>query len=105
VLLWDLGTLRPLHTLVQPAGANVMLLVFDGRERWGGRWWCGGGGGEGRRGLQPCSAAVAARGTVGGACLAVALSESLSESAACARRVSGPRRAAASESRSQGAVT
>ena len=35
VRVWDLETLRPLHTLMQPAGANVRSLVCDGREVWG----------------------------------------------------------------------
>ena len=35
VRVWDLETLRPLHTLMQPAGADVWLLVCDGREVWG----------------------------------------------------------------------
>ncbi len=35
VRVWDLETLRPLHTLMQPAGANVRSLVCDRREVWG----------------------------------------------------------------------
>ena len=35
VRVWDLETLRPLHTLMQPAGTNVKSLVCDGREVWG----------------------------------------------------------------------
>jgi WD40 repeat protein len=37
VRVWDLETLRPLHTLVQSAADNdnVMSLVCDGREVWG----------------------------------------------------------------------
>ena len=34
VRVWDLETLRPLHTLRQPAGADVRSLVWDGREVW-----------------------------------------------------------------------
>ena len=33
VRVWGLETLRPLHTLVQPA--NLMSLVCDGRKVWG----------------------------------------------------------------------
>jgi WD40 repeat protein len=36
VRVWDLETLRPLHTLVQPEGANVRSLVCDGREAMAG---------------------------------------------------------------------
>ena len=32
--VWELETLRPLHTLVQPAGEYVWSLVCDGREVW-----------------------------------------------------------------------
>ena len=35
VRVWDLETLRPLHTLRQPAGDDVESLVWDGREVWG----------------------------------------------------------------------
>jgi F-box and WD-40 domain protein CDC4 len=35
VRVWDLETLRPLHTLVQPAGAHVLSLVCVGMEVWG----------------------------------------------------------------------
>ena len=35
VRVWDLETLRPLHTLRQPAGADVESLVWNGREVWG----------------------------------------------------------------------
>ena len=40
VRVWDLETLRPLHTLRQPAGDDVFSLVCDGREVWGavGAW-------------------------------------------------------------------
>ena len=33
--MWDLKTLRPLHTLRQPAGDDAESLVWDGRELWG----------------------------------------------------------------------
>ena len=35
VRVWDLETLRPLHTLLQPAGVGVESLVCDRREVWG----------------------------------------------------------------------
>ena len=35
VRVWDLETLRPLHTLRQPAGDDVRSLLSDGREVWG----------------------------------------------------------------------
>ena len=35
VRVWNLETLRPLHTLRQPAGDDVRSLVGDGREVWG----------------------------------------------------------------------
>ena len=35
VRVWDLETLRPQHTLRQPAGEDVESLVWDGREVWG----------------------------------------------------------------------
>ena len=35
VRVWDLETLRPLRTLRQPAGENVLLLVWYGGEVWG----------------------------------------------------------------------
>ena len=35
VRVWDLETLRPLHTLRQPAGADVRSLVWERREVWG----------------------------------------------------------------------
>ena len=53
VRVLDLESLRPLHTLRQPAGDYVQSLVWDGREVWGavgkqvvvwGRRGAGGGG-------------------------------------------------------------
>ena len=35
VRVWDLETLRPLHTLRQAAGEDVRSLECDGREVWG----------------------------------------------------------------------
>ena len=35
VRVWDLQTLLPLHTLRQPAGADVRSLGWDGKEVWG----------------------------------------------------------------------
>ena len=35
VRVWDLETLRPLHTIKQPAGKAVCSLVRDGVEAWG----------------------------------------------------------------------
>ena len=35
VRVWDLATLRPLHTLLQPAGGDVVSLASVGREVWG----------------------------------------------------------------------
>ena len=35
VLVWDLETLEPLHTLRQPAGQSVWGLASDGGEVWG----------------------------------------------------------------------
>ena len=50
--VWDLKTLRPLHTMKQPAG-NVGWVASEGRGRgvavgddvvvWGRRGWGGGG--------------------------------------------------------------
>ena len=34
VRVWDLETLRPLHTLRQPAEDDVRSLLSDGREVW-----------------------------------------------------------------------
>ena len=38
VRVWDLETLRPLHTLVQPAVGDLRSLTCDGREVWGAVW-------------------------------------------------------------------
>jgi hypothetical protein len=35
VRVWDLETLRPLHTLVKSRRASVCALLYDGREVWG----------------------------------------------------------------------
>ncbi len=35
VLVWDLETLEPLHTLIQPAGQAVWGLASDRGEVWG----------------------------------------------------------------------
>ena len=49
VRVWDLETLRPLHTLRQPAGEDVRSLACDGRAvrgqvvAWGRRGVTGGG--------------------------------------------------------------
>ena len=66
VRVWDLETLRPLHTMKQPGRRGIWCGRWWGTgERFGGRWvrrwWCGGGGDDGRRGLSDgwCWAAVA----------------------------------------------
>ena len=35
VLVWDLEALQPLHTLRQPAGAEMYSLASDSGEVWG----------------------------------------------------------------------